>query len=175
MRQRLNDTLEATVLGPFRPESPLSAVLLEASGLETLTKLPWPAAPGERVAVAPIESDPGTGFYRLSVIGELDSPARAARLAAAEAEAEAGAAAQPEAGGGAEGAGEGLDMEAVWAMVDAQRRGGEEGEQPEDGGGDGDGGGGASASAAAAAAACAVAAAQMAAAFGQGLGSLLQG
>jgi hypothetical protein len=43
MRQRLNDTFEATVLGPFRPESGLYAILIDALGLETITKVQGPA------------------------------------------------------------------------------------------------------------------------------------
>ena len=191
MRQRAGETFEATVLGPFRAESGLYALLLEGTGLETIAKVgrgagarargrgggllapgctcpraplaqlphgggarrrrglsaaarhtgrqvPWDAAPGERLAATPIDADPPAGFYRLSILGELDSPVRAAREAAAAA-AEAGALAEIAAATSAarEGAGDAgdVDMEAVWALVDSSQR--EEGEDADGGGGGG--------------------------------------
>lgn len=122
MSQRVGDTFEATVLGAFRPESGLYAVLLEGPGLETITKLPWSAEPGERLLLAVAGADPLTGFYRLSMVGELDSPIRAARLAAAEtAEAARGGeglGGEPwEMAGG--GSGVDAEMEAMWAAAEA--------------------------------------------------------
>jgi hypothetical protein len=185
MRQRLGESFEATVLGMFRPEAGLAAILLEPLGLETITKLPWTAAPGERILVSVVDSDTSSGFYRLSFEGELDSPLRRERLAAAEAaEAAAAAAAEealgseeggssggwemagsssePSSGGGGEGGSEvDSEMEAIWAAVEAKQQqddeqGGEGGEINGSGGGAGERGGAKGSTVAAAAAAAAV-------------------
>jgi hypothetical protein len=135
MRQNLSETFEATVLGPFRAESNLSAIIFDDLGLETLTKVPWSVKPGERVAVSPTEADPPSGFYRLSVIGELESAVKAARLAAEEV-------AERERGGGSDGD-EIPDMNAVWEMVENGERGSDgdlDGEEEDGGGGRGRGG-----------------------------------
>jgi hypothetical protein len=100
-------------------------------------------APGDRLAVSPIDADPPSGFYRLSVVGSLSDGGPAeeegpeegtAVVAAAEAEAEVSGS-----GGEAE-----ADMEAVWAMVDARQRQAGDGEEEagEEGDGGDEGGGG---------------------------------
>ena len=141
-------SFEATVLGAIRPDAPLFALLLEQPGLETVARLPWDARPGERCLVSPVSADPFGLTYRLGVIGEIDSPARRAREAA---EAAAAAASGGGSGsdseddeeedggsgggsvGGSGGSGDDVDMEAVWALVDAaqQREGGDDEEEEE--------------------------------------------
>jgi hypothetical protein len=161
MRQHLGETFEATVLGAFRPESGLYAILIDALGLETITRVPWDAAPGERVAVEPIDADPPGGFYRLSVVGNLGGGG------GEETEEEEQGSGGAQAGGASDGT---VDMEAVWAAVEAQRRD----EDGADGGG-GEDGAAAAAAAGAARAAGLLVAMDVAAALARALEAAVQG
>lgn len=167
MRQHISEPFDATVLGPLRPDSPLYVVSIERLGLETVAKLPWGAAPGERVAVAPVDADPSSGYYRLSVLGELDSAVRRARVAADEDEA---AAAEAEVAAAVPAGAEPWEMAGAGAEVEAGAEGGrreaEEGEQQADAGGSSGGSESGEQQPAAAAAAKSAAAAAAAAAAG---------
>lgn len=73
LRQHGDSSFDATVLGWFRQELNLAVILLDASGIESIVRVDFPVAAGDKVSVAVNDVDVKQGYFRLGVVGILSS------------------------------------------------------------------------------------------------------